>query len=546
MPLSLLCPRCSKSVTVPDSAAGTRVSCPHCAQAFLAPGLSATTAEEEDDWLSLDSDPVPPTKISQPKISQTKRAITPPMDDPFGDPSDSIPVVSLAPSQPNVSPPATYSPPLSSVSTSAGPKSTNPPPALSSEEETLLNQFSSGLDDFTATVEAVPKPRSNVPSNPAGLKSPKTGVGGRVAPSSTMQPLSFPPIDKNTDLGEPLGTTPTEVEYATEYRVTCLTCGSQRMATASQVGKSVTCNDCHSPIRVPAPPRVPKKVKIDMDTAPVFSFGATQVHSADRPADPYRKSAQQYLDEAARVEETSFKHDDDTPSLRAWLASVFGIFRDVGVVAHWFALSLLGAFPAAIALSTESELLHTALIPAGIVFGVMIVSCGYAILQSVANEESRVSEWPVFDPMSWFENLIIVFSAAGFSIIPVYALGHITLGPSLITTAITMFSLFSLFPFVLLSMLDLNSPLTPFSAEVTRSVTKAQESWGGFYFTAAILFFFVYVAYCVASTMSAPIAAAGCVFLTVAAAFIYFAMIGRLAYAIGQEPMVTKHVDSSE
>ncbi|EMI18203.1 putative membrane protein [Rhodopirellula maiorica SM1] len=500
----MICPRCSKSVSIPDSSAGLRVSCPHCAAAFLAPGLSATTSDDADDWLTLDTDPVPANPPSAPTTEKPKPR-----------------------------------------------RSTSP------DEDTLLGEFAAELDEFTSTVESVPQPKSAgiedgddpfvlrpaLSRPPVGAPRPAPVVPTPVNPAPASSGGDDDVIelgDENIvgdemDLAAELGAKKPAVEYATEYRVQCLTCGSQRMVHASQAGKTIKCNDCHSPIRVRQPPRLPKKVEIDIDNAATFAFEATQVSSSDRRSDPYRKSAQQLLDEASRVEETVYKHDDDIPSISGWLASIFGIFRDVGVLAHWVALSLIASVPAIVVLASEVRVLQIALVPAGIVFGLVVVSCGFAILQSIANGEEKVSEWPVFDPAGWIENLVEVFSAAGFAIIPVYGLAQFVFGQSLLTAALTMLSLYIFFPFVLLSMLDSNSPLTPFSAEVARSVTRAQEAWGGLYFTAAIMFFALFLTYAVSSTLPSPVAAVGGIFLTVGMAFVYFAMIGRLAYAIGQE-----------
>src|SRR5581483_7253186 len=39
MPYVIRCPHCQKSMQVPDSAAGKRVACPACKQAFVVPAL---------------------------------------------------------------------------------------------------------------------------------------------------------------------------------------------------------------------------------------------------------------------------------------------------------------------------------------------------------------------------------------------------------------------------------------------------------------------------------------------------------------------------
>jgi len=96
-----------------------------------------------------------------------------------------------------------------------------------------------------------------------------------------------------------------------------------------------------------------------------------------------------------------------------------------------------------------------------------------------------------------------------------------------------MFALFLLFPFVLMSMLDSGSVFVPFSAEVTKSVTRCQEQWGVLYLSSGLLFVGMFVFYLICFFLP-PIAAVVFVnFATVAALFTYFSMLGRLAYAIG-------------
>jgi hypothetical protein len=155
-------------------------------------------------------------------------------------------------------------------------------------------------------------------------------------------------------------------------------------------------------------------------------------------------------------------------------------------------------------------------------------------MTSIANDRKTVSDWPTMDPMGWFENLFVVFAATGLAAFPAWAVGHIFFEPGLLAIALTMFSIYALFPFILLSMLDMESVMVPFSPEVSRSISRCQEAWGGFYFSAGLMFFALFLFFF--SLASAPPAGATVVaiFATVAVVFMYFAMIGRLAYAIGQ------------
>ena len=109
------------------------------------------------------------------------------------------------------------------------------------------------------------------------------------------------------------------------------------------------------------------------------------------------------------------------------------------------------------------------------------------------------------------------------------------LGPSLLSVAITMLSIYVFFPFVLLSMLDMNSAFVPFSGEVARSVTKCEDAWGGFYFSSGLLFVGLFLVFSTASAAMSPVSGAILAIAGgVAGTFLYFGMIGRLAYSIGQ------------
>lgn len=325
-----------------------------------------------------------------------------------------------------------------------------------------------------------------------------------------------------------------KIEYQTHYRVRCPACGTQNDVTAKQVGKQVRCRDCFTMVRVPRAPRVARKVNIDMAEAPAFQFAPLK-DAADRPSDPFRKSATEYLEAASKTEKSEPKPDTDVPRIRDWAAAVFGIFTQIGVLAHWLILSAIASVVAFVALSMDAEMLIVGLFAAGVFFGAVVLACGFTIMQSIANEEESVDDWPItLEPMEWLAPSLFCFAAAGLAYGPGWFLGYMTFGNSLTTVCMAMISTFLIFPFVLLSMLDMQSIFVPFSADVGRSVTRCEEAWGGFYFSSGVVFFFTFLIFTLASTFPAPLTAVISIFVGVAAEFIYFAMLGRLAHAIGQ------------
>jgi DNA-directed RNA polymerase subunit M/transcription elongation factor TFIIS len=486
MSQSLQCPRCNGSVTVADHAAGQRVECPHCQQTFLAPGI-APKANDDDDWLMLDEIPDVASPI-KPPAKLTNQPATPGKGP--------------TPSRPSTQTPA-----------SSGKR-------FSPEEEALLAEFASDLDDFTAELESPPPP---IPPGPP------------LAPTAPIKPVARSQ-SKESPSPQPTSPQPAAqpVEYASEYRVVCNTCGSFLYAKASQAGKTVKCSDCYSPIVIPPPPKVRKKFEVNLDEAESFTFEANP--KVERRPDPYQKSADALLEEAAREEDTNKKPTyDDTPDVLEWLRGIFAPFKDLGVLAHLLGLIVLGCIPAVIVMKIDSPILVLGLFPAGFFLALLTISCGMAILQSVANEEPSVTDWPTLDPLAWLGQLFVVGAAATVAAVPIWIICMLILGPQLLSVAITMLSIYVLFPFVLLSMLDMNSPFIPFSGEVARSVTKCEEAWGGFYFSSGLLFVGLFLVFSAASAAMSPTSGAVLAIAAgIAGTFMYFGMMGRLAYSIGQ------------
>lgn len=516
MPQSLQCPRCNGSVKIADEAAGQRVRCPHCQQTFLAPGIAATESDE-DDWLTLED---LPAVAPSPKPSGSRPAAP---SSPGGG--------RTGPNQParSGSGPGPGSRPAGGSTAKSGSGAGR---GFSPEEEALLAEFTSDLDDFTAELDTPPPPAAR-PSAPAGRPPAGNAIRRAGSPSSSPGSGKSSPVPGTPQSGGAAPDAAEPIEYAKDYRVTCNICGSFLYAKASQAGKTVKCSDCHSPIQIPPPPRIRKKLVIDIDQAETFQFESNP--KVERRPDPFQKSANELLEEAAREEEetTSPKYDD-TPSVVEWLKGIFSPFKDLGVLVHLAGLCVLACVPTLLVLKIGSPILTLGLFPGGFFLGLLTISCGMAILQSVANDEPSVTEWPTLDPLGWIGQLFVVGSAAILAAVPIWAVCMIVLGPQLLSVAITMFSIYVFFPFILLSMLDMGSVFTPFSSEVARSVTKCEEAWGGFYFSAGLLFVATFLLFSTASTMSPMPGAVLAIITAETATFLYFGMIGRLAYAIGQ------------
>ena len=529
------------------------MKCPHCQQTFLAPGIVASSKSKDDDWLSLDEPPGPIPKTTGGSTSDAPIKLTL-EDDEDGD--DEF-VLQLPKSMQKRNADKIAEPP-----TTANPKPLSGD--FLSNQDDLLNDLRGDefdgdefngdeFDDFTTISESVPK--INSLNHPNESKSPKSKQGKEVIASANTNKTPLAPNKTRQGVNGSAGnqTNPppeaNDVEYAKDYRVTCKVCGSYLYAKANQVGKTIKCSDCYSEMVIPPAPKLKKKATINIDQAETFQFESNP--KVERRPDPFQKSANELLEDAARIneEETSEPDGYDTPQIGEWLKSVLSPFRDPTVLIHLAVLSLLAILPTIVVLKLEMAILTLGLFPGGLLFGLLSISCGMAILLAAANDEAQVSQWPTLDPSAWLGQTVLVGSAAFIAAVPCWILCTSIFGAHLLTTALTMFSIYALFPFVLLSMLDMNSIFKPFSSELSRSISKCEEAWGGFYFSSGLLFVGTFLLFAISSTSSPE----GCAIISIIAAettmFLYFGMIGRLAYAIGQvinAPPRTDTIDSTQ
>ena len=532
MPQTVNCPQCKSAVSVGDQAVGKRVQCPKCGKEFLAPGF-APSSNDDDDWLLLDHEeprPIIPPAASPPPAAAPSPGGTSQPESPANpstaSPSAANPLAGGSSTPSSASPPA--SPTAAPVSSSL--------PELSQGDQAALSQFDFGDEDFTGSEEPLPVAGQG---GDAFSNLPPVGSTAAPMPGAAQKPKTTAAAAATT------APTANDVEFESEYRVPCPICGSVLYAKAEQQGQKIKCSDCLTKVLVPPPPK--KKQTPDLNIENAATFSLEQPTADERREDPFRRSAAELLEEAEQHQDEEEEPDYSTPDLKQWALKVFGVFFDPGVLVHWMILSMMAALPAILAFSLESPILIFGLFPGGLIFLALVVACGFAIMISVANNEKQVSEWPTLDPVAWLDQLWVAFAAAGLAGLPAYTLGAFAFESPMLTIAMTMFSVYALFPFFILSMMDMQSVMMPFSPEVARSASRCQEAWGGFYFSSGLLFAALFLLFMMLSTASpsAPAALVGIV-ATVGVIFTYFAMIGRLAYAIGQavnDPPMKNEID---
>jgi DNA-directed RNA polymerase subunit M/transcription elongation factor TFIIS len=485
--INVKCPMCGAMLSVSADRRGDRFTCEKCGGTIKVPGQIAS-GNDDDQWLTLETDAAPAPK-------------------------------------------ATGSP-RSDLGMPAGMPTRMPGDAFG------------GFDDDD---EFRLPDLGDVPTSPLG-QSPST----RPAPPPSLSDADLQALSGFADEPEqrpaPMKLVEPKTPAGDSFRLNCPICDSLIYAKFSQVGKRIRCSDCHSPLTVPPPPKVKPKYEHDLEAASTYQFQDGGEDQLTRPADPFRKSADAYLRAAEDAETETEDKEWELPSFQEWFSGLASVFRDPAVILHILILSTLAFVPTAFAVQYESSVVVMGLFAGGAVFGMIVVACGFAILQAVANGEERVSEWPVFDPMEWVGQLLVAIAAVGVAAGPVWMITHYLFQGGLITVATTMLSLYVLYPIVLMSMMDEQSILVPFSADVTKSVVRAPDQWGAAYLASGILFAAMFFLFMIAS-VSPPIGGALITILcSVTGVFVYFAILGRLAFGISHSlnaPPMVNDIDRS-
>lgn len=302
----------------------------------------------------------------------------------------------------------------------------------------------------------------------------------------------------------PIQSTPSKQPKTVEndYRISCRTCGTPMFLKLDRVGKKVSCPDCHSNFVVPPPPA---------GWSPTKTIVEVQDHGFDMPLSPpeiaqsantletQRTTAQEYLSKAKQTiddEELDSLYQGDFDTI-GFMYRTFGFLTDPTAVGQMVLYGFVFAGIFALAQFSKAKVdgggfegggyllvlfIFTSVITT--IIALPMLSAALALLESVANHQRRVAEWPnfnVFDNIG--EVLVILFSLLG-SLLPGMLVGGI-IGRSggaewLILTGM-MGTCFLLFPILLLSMLDNGSPLQPFSGAVLTAIPAVPEAWGGYY-----------------------------------------------------------------
>ncbi len=166
----------------------------------------------------------------------------------------------------------------------------------------------------------------------------------------------------------------------------------------------------------------------------------------------------------------------------------------------------------------------------GVMWFALASACALAVVRDTANGCDEVQTWPGLAIFDWIADLVYPFTALCASMLPGAALGWLLARLGLPGDVVASLVVFFLFPIVLLSMLDNDSPLGTVSAPVWHTLRIAGRGWAGFYLATAALLAAAGAAFWAVGRAGAFLQTAGGGLILAAVWVIYFRLLGRLAW----------------
>ena len=337
------------------------------------------------------------------------------------------------------------------------------------------------------------------------------------------------------------------------FAVVCPLCHTRMEATREQVGQSITCPDCRRPFEIKAPPPAVAKYRWTEDDGEEVRLEPT----FERPQ--LEKPVLPVMEKERKPRRAARRRGPQRLPLQAMMSGVAVLFSHANIWRRWLAYSTvlmisLGLFDYGFfqmrqfAEAKEKIPLPTALGLAVVVFSAGILAVLWfmsiargllAILDDTSEGLDRVENWPEGNIFGGIRSAMSIFYALVLSLVPGSALCSLIGG--FVEDAwllIPPLSVVLLFPLFLLSMLEKDSAVEPFSSEVWESLSDAREAWILMYAISVVIWGFVGLIDWLTSEMfSIPevrIVIGPLVFT--GGLFIYYRLLGRLAWILAMRP----------
>jgi hypothetical protein len=328
-------------------------------------------------------------------------------------------------------------------------------------------------------------------------------------------------------------------------------CGTRLHALVREAGDQMMCPDCGRALIIPSPRRKPikrdpmKEIDGGYDT-PKESADKEQVSAAYRPPIWFSDRFKKMLDEKGRV------RPDPRPPRLPLVSGVFDFPSRRGCLEKWIWMSVgatliaemglfgwslgrgigLGAGIGAAGPAVLSMLFQLLAGCLGVCWaGVFFINL-LTILGDTAAGADEVGYWPeAVAFLDWAGNTFFVINSLLVSVLAGQGLGWLLRQAELPGVYSMVAVPVMLFPFLLLSMLEANSPLVPISKVVCGSLFRKWRAWAGFYLETILILALIGVSGIAAILLgnlywAIPVLAV----TTVAALMIYFRLLGRLAW----------------
>lgn len=337
---------------------------------------------------------------------------------------------------------------------------------------------------------------------------------------------------------------------ADRFHIRCSVCSSTLAVNKAMIGKKVKCPDCHSSTTVQKPTFVTKKTVV---VAKDPKIGVEEAHKNKKNkeiSDRLMNDAHQHQEELERSKpvmattapfsEGIYNYPFLPRVFQGWILLVPLLAIATNQIIGGIALSESGS------MSAIGAVFMFAI--GGFLYCLFALTAGHVLmtlLQTTAIGYHQPEEWERFEAAGWFGRAFYLVCALIYSILPFVFITTFVAGfipVPLRVIGIGTIAFFA-FPFVLMSMMDADSPVVPWSGYVWKTIGKSPGSWFKFFMGTAF----------VMALSTIPIVASvhflGGWGMWLASAFamialtIYFRLLGRLAWVLDQLPVDPEEKD---
>ncbi len=337
------------------------------------------------------------------------------------------------------------------------------------------------------------------------------------------------------------------------FPVRCPLCDTLMHAGRDQVGQQMVCRDCETWFVVPRPPAPKRKPDLRAGAGDVYDVGDSIEVPEYRPLiPPPRWRPRPGLESAADRDQEAGPVRTRPPPRWTFFSGIFGFpaYRNswprwVGLSAGLLVPLLLGQLAVKLAMAPAGPwigaipwIASMVLCGLALVLGLMwsvvaFVSC-LSILRDTAYGCHDVENWPEAVFLDWVGEFFFLIGSLTVSVLPGLGIARALESAGIAGWPSVWISIVLIFPVSLLAMLETNSPLSPFSLPVWRSLLYAWWAWGLFYVETTVLIaaagLLVLLAAIYVPFLGMMLAAP----LLVATLMIYFRLLGRLAWRCGE------------